>query len=546
MPHLDSSAFKRTLFRAIVLQPLGLAVLAGVLLWKIDRVLSFLGWPEPSSAAIAQAHKVRELLVNMEFGLRGYLASGDPDLFARYREASTMAPEALRELETRVSLNTLPGQEKALALLQSAYPAWQQVADELVSARQCRDESSPAALDAAQLVDSMKASIRTLLGSEFALQAERVSDRREAARLAIAIGLVSTLLVGVVLSLLARRQLAAVSRSYEQALGGQRRKTDELVAARASAEQANRAKDEFLATVSHELRSPLNAILTAAQLLKAPDLAPARARRALDLIDRNVHNQARLIEDLLDVSRIDSGKLTLEETAVDLCAAVRDAVQAAREPAEAAGLALEASIPEERLLVLGDQGRLLQVFGNVLSNAIKFTPAGGRIGVSVARQGDEAEVRVEDTGVGIAPSVLPRIFDRFEQADSSTTRRHGGLGLGLAIARHLVTLHRGSIRPPTPRARPRRRAATSRCAGSVCSWSTTIATRASRSACCSRSTAPARSAPLPCARRSPISTTSRRTSSSPTSRCRRRTATRCSRSCAITTPRPDAGRPRSR
>ena len=287
------------------------------------------------SPVVEQAHKVRELVVNMEFALRGFLTSGDGDLFARYREAAAKTPEALRELESRIALNALPGQERALAVLEATYPAWQQMADELIVARQCRDEAARSALYAEQLLDSMKNSIRLLVGSEFDLQAARLSDRREAARLAIAFALLSTLVVGLALSLVARRQLLAVSRSYEQALGDQKRKTEELRVAQSRAEQASRAKDEFLATVSHELRTPLNAILTAAHLLKAPALEPSRARRALELIDRNVKHQARLIEDLLDVSRIVSGKWVLDATVLDLGLVVSEAVQEARPFAEA-------------------------------------------------------------------------------------------------------------------------------------------------------------------------------------------------------------------
>jgi signal transduction histidine kinase/CheY-like chemotaxis protein len=356
-----------------------------------------------------------------------------------------MVPDALRELEARIALNTLPGQERVLAALQRTYPAWQQAADELIDALECRDETARAPLYAAQLLDSMKNSIRLLVGSELDLQAERLSDRREAARLALAVAVLSTLVVGIWLALVARRRLLAVSRSYEQALADQKRKTEDLRIAQSRAEEANRAKDEFLAMLSHELRTPLNTILTAAHVLKTPPAAPEQAKRALELIDRNVKHQARLIEDLLDVSRIVSGKLTLDATVVDLGLVVSEAVQAATPSVEAGKLTVQVSMPGEPLTVLGDHGRLLQVLGNVLGNAVKFTPPGGHIAISLARDGCDAEIRVEDTGVGIAAAALPRIFDRFEQADRSTTRKRGGLGLGLAIAQHLVAIHRGSI-----------------------------------------------------------------------------------------------------
>jgi PAS domain S-box-containing protein len=212
--------------------------------------------------------------------------------------------------------------------------------------------------------------------------------------------------------------------------------------ARAEAESANRMKDEFLAILSHELRSPLSAIVTWSRVLHS-SLDEANVGRALDAIERNARVQAKLVADLLDVSRIVSGKLVIEPARVDLGAAVQAAVEVARDAATAKGLALEATA--EAVAVRGDPTRLQQIFGNLLANAIKFTPEGGRITVGVRRVGAEAEVTVSDTGIGIPRDVLPYVFDRFRQGDSTTTRRYGGLGLGLAIARHLVEAHGGTI-----------------------------------------------------------------------------------------------------
>ncbi len=215
--------------------------------------------------------------------------------------------------------------------------------------------------------------------------------------------------------------------------------------ARAEAEAASRAKDDFLATLSHELRSPLSAILTWAFLLRTKIADPAEAARAIEAIERNTRLQARLVEDLLDISRIVSGRLGLEVSRVELPSVIEAAVEAARPVAEARGLhvevALDAAVPPVR----GDPMRLQQVVGNLLSNAIKFTPEGGRISVTLGRTGADARLTVRDTGSGIPAELLPQVFDRFRQADSSSTRRHGGLGLGLAIVRHLVELHGGSV-----------------------------------------------------------------------------------------------------
>jgi PAS domain S-box-containing protein len=215
--------------------------------------------------------------------------------------------------------------------------------------------------------------------------------------------------------------------------------------ARAEAERSNRAKDEFLATLSHELRSPLSAALSWAHLLRSGQLDAEKTARALETIERTTRLQVRLVEDLLDISRIVSGKLTVERGVVDLGSVIDAAIETVRTAAEARGLHLRVEAPTEVLLVGGDAARLEQVVGNLLGNAIKFTPKGGAVTVTWRRDGGHAEICVADTGVGIAPDVLPHVFDRFRQADSSTTRRHGGLGLGLAIVRHLVELHGGTI-----------------------------------------------------------------------------------------------------
>jgi PAS domain S-box-containing protein len=216
-------------------------------------------------------------------------------------------------------------------------------------------------------------------------------------------------------------------------------------AARAEAEAANRAKDEFLATLSHELRTPLSAILAWTSLLRIGKLDAATSSRALETIERNTKLQAQLIEDLLDVSRIITGKLRLQPRPVQLAASVEGALDAVRPTAEAKGVALGCTT-EDVGAVSGDPDRLQQVLWNLLSNAVKFTPAGGRVDVHLRQVGPSVEITVSDTGEGISPEFLPYVFDRFRQVDSTAGRAHGGLGLGLAIARHLVELHGGSIR----------------------------------------------------------------------------------------------------
>lgn len=216
-------------------------------------------------------------------------------------------------------------------------------------------------------------------------------------------------------------------------------------AARAEAELANRTKDEFLATLSHELRTPLSAILGWSHILTTNQLGKKDWARGLETIERNARAQSQLIDDLLDVSRIISGKIRIEPRAVDLATVIEAAIDSVRPAFEAKEIQFETDIESRNCNVRGDANRLQQIFWNLFSNAVKFTPQSGRVKVQVREQDFRVKVSVIDTGVGISPEFLPYIFDRFSQADGSTTRAHGGLGLGLAIVRHLVELHHGRV-----------------------------------------------------------------------------------------------------
>lgn len=216
------------------------------------------------------------------------------------------------------------------------------------------------------------------------------------------------------------------------------------------AQEANRLKDEFLATVSHELRTPLTAILGWARMLLTNAVGDDGQRRALETIDRNARSQAQIIEDLLDISRVITGKLRLDIRQVEPGEVVRAAVDSVRPAAEAKNVRLQVLLDPQAGPVSGDADRLQQVVWNLLTNAVKFTPKGGRVQVKLERVNSHVEIAVSDTGLGIAPEFLPFVFDRFRQADGSTTRRHGGLGLGLSIVRQLVELHGGTIKAESP------------------------------------------------------------------------------------------------
>jgi signal transduction histidine kinase len=225
----------------------------------------------------------------------------------------------------------------------------------------------------------------------------------------------------------------------------QERATAAEHAARMQAEQANQLKDDFLATLSHELRTPLNAILGWASILKTRGAVEPTFSKAVDVIDRNARAQSKLIDDILDTSRIVAGKLRLEMATVDMVHVVDRAIEAIRPVAERKRLSLVADLDRGLPLVAGDPDRLQQVLGNVLSNAVKFTPEGGDVRITSAREGSRACITIKDSGVGIASEFLPHVFERFRQGESGPTRSHGGLGIGLALARKLVELQGGAI-----------------------------------------------------------------------------------------------------
>ena len=245
---------------------------------------------------------------------------------------------------------------------------------------------------------------------------------------------------------LSERRRVALAEAHDELERRVAARTAELQSALNRAEEANRAKEAFLSTVSHELRTPLNAIVGWSRMLATGASADLGfMARGLQVIDRNARMQAQLVEELLDISRVTAGTLRLQMEPLDVTRTVREALEIIRPAADAKRVAVDASMPAGAVPVVGDTRRLQQVIWNLLSNAVKFTPEGRRIAVAVKTDGARAQIEVSDTGIGIEREFLPRVFDRFSQADPSPTRRHQGLGIGLAIARHLVELHGGTI-----------------------------------------------------------------------------------------------------
>jgi signal transduction histidine kinase/CheY-like chemotaxis protein len=243
-------------------------------------------------------------------------------------------------------------------------------------------------------------------------------------------------------------------RRVEQALRNSEDKLQELLeserAARGEAERANRIKDEFLSTVSHELRTPLTAIMGFTDLLIRRNAKGLEIESGLIVIERNAKVQAQIIEDLLDMSRIVSGKVRLDVKPVDIPQIVENALETVRPAAEAKGIRLQSKINPDVGPLMGDSGRLQQIVWNLLMNAVKFTPRDGQVQITLERTDSHLEVRVSDTGQGIPPSFLPNVFERFRQGEPITTRSHGGLGLGLSIVKQLVELHGGMVEAQSP------------------------------------------------------------------------------------------------
>jgi CheY-like chemotaxis protein len=225
----------------------------------------------------------------------------------------------------------------------------------------------------------------------------------------------------------------------------QKRTEARVSAALEEGERLNRLKDEFLATVSHELRTPLQSILGWARLLRSGHVKPEQTGKALETIERNALVQSQLIEDILDVSRIITGKARIHSHVVDVAAVLGAALDTTQPAARAKGVELGAQVPSDLGTVMGDSDRLQQVIWNLLSNAVKFTQPGGHVRLTAKRTATELHIVVTDDGQGISPGFLPFVFDRFRQADAGVARSHGGLGLGLAIVRHLVELHGGHV-----------------------------------------------------------------------------------------------------
>ena len=390
---------------------------------------------------------------DLESGVRGYFIAGDPAFLEPYERARAVLPGELEQLRRELgedaaaapqlarfsdTVTTYLDQAQTFVLMRGQMEG-AAGADELRPLLARQKERMDAVRDSAAALGLNRARANDTLDISSA-QAHRT------ARVSILVPSLISMLLTIFLSYLVIRDLRQrqALESQREALLRQERQ------ARADAEAASQAKDDFVSTVSHELRTPLQAILGWTQflmrLVRGRDTAPvAQIATQLDTIERNARSLARMIDDLLDVSRAITGKLSLATQRVDLAEIVRSSVDVSRPAAAAKGVRLELELRDAPLWMVGDADRLRQVTINVVGNAVKFTPAGGQVTVRVWRVGARLEVRVVDTGIGIAPELLPRIFERYVQGSVSSARQYGGLGLGLAIVKHLVEMHGGQV-----------------------------------------------------------------------------------------------------
>jgi len=392
-------------------------------------------------------------LAEAETGERGFLLTDNPRYLAPYTSALAEVAEQVKDL--RKLTEDDPSKQEIVSVLQHTI---QNKIDELAQAIELKKQGeSQAALAIVESesgkkpMDEIRRLINELVQSESDLRARHVAESSKSERHAI----LTLVLVGglglvmfVFFFVLVNRGMTERARLLDEERRAHERAETAFQAekdARSEAECANRIKDDFLTTVSHELRTPLTSMIGWSRMLREGGLDEVRTAQALETIERNARSQAQHIEDLLDVGRIVSGKVRLDTQSVALLPVVEAAIEALRPAAEAKKIQLQADLDLNAILVSGDPERLKQVVWNLVSNAIKFTPADGRVHVTLQRTNSHVEIIVSDTGRGISPAFLPHIFERFRQADSTSTRATGGLGLGLAISRHFVQMHGGTI-----------------------------------------------------------------------------------------------------
>ncbi|WP_017653997.1 CHASE3 domain-containing protein [Fortiea contorta] len=457
--HKEEMALQRlTTNRVTVGFGLALAVLLGV---SVNAYLNLLNYRK-SADAVEHTLRIQNTLESIisslkdvETAQRGYLLTNNQDYLKPYQEGLKKINPTVQRLQELTRNNST--QQQRLNTLESQINLKLAELEQTISLQKSNQQEAALQVvrggEGKQLMDKIRQLVWEMKSQESSLLTQSsaaAQDKAQKTTLVIILG--NLLALGLVTLAIFTLHRDATKRRYaEEQLQLLNEDLEQRVSDRtAELETINRVKDEFLSVLSHELRTPLNAILGWAKLLRSGRLDDAKAEQGLEVIERNARSQAQLIEDLLDISRIITGKLRLKVRPIAPISVVEAALDTVRPAAQARGIRIQTVLDSDAGPVSGDPDRLQQVVWNLLSNAIKFTPKGGRVQVRLERINSHVEIIVSDTGQGINPEFLPYIFDRFSQADASTTRVHSGLGLGLAIARNIVELHGGTIHAQSP------------------------------------------------------------------------------------------------
>ena len=431
-----------------------LAVLAVTFLLLIRWLNTEVERVDHTDQVISAAQETLALMLDMETGIRGYLLTNDDSFLAPYQRAAPVMDGTFSELAGLVEDN--PQQVAAASQLQKDYRDWQQLVMRMLPQERNAGVRDVAQVAAREQMDVVRRDFARFIGVEESVRKQRTASVQKVTRIVVVSSIAAALLLGVLVGMFTRRALRTVAGDFETALAesdGARVRAEGLAVENEQlyrqAQSASSAKDEFLATLSHELRTPLTAILGWSRLLQMQPGTPGDISTALSAIERSARSQAALIEDILDVSRIITGKMKLTVREVDLRDAVREAVESLRPAAAAKNIAIDVDAPDT-LILSADPNRLQQIIWNLLANSVKFSSAGPRIRVDAKRVRDDVVLRVTDEGCGIDSAFLPFVFDRFRQADSTSTREFGGLGIGLSVVKLLVELHGGGVRADSP------------------------------------------------------------------------------------------------
>jgi signal transduction histidine kinase/ActR/RegA family two-component response regulator len=409
-----------------------MGVLTAILLWRIETQVATADWVEQSDRVISSCKDAELEIRRIQLGVRGFVYAPNRRCANEISVGRRELARSLARVAALVAYN--PEQEKRLLQITDLKENWLRSIDGVIRQGQTKD-SDPLAAVRGQ-TRALFSAMEDIIAAEHQIRTRRSILQNEENRLLIILVPLLSAAVTLFLSYWGWRQIQDAREQFGAALAA-------AEIAKAKAEKASRTKDNFLGTVSHELRNPLNSIMLWSSTLLSEQSLNETVRKGLNAIDRAVRAQTQLVDDLLDISRIESGRMRLDVQPVDLPEVVKAAVESMRAAAQAKAIALHVTIDPGVSQVVGDAGRLQQVVWNLLSNAVKFTPMNGEIRVTVERADSYLEIRVADTGQGIEPASLNSVFDRFWQADNPDQKL--GVGLGLSIVREIVSLHGGSV-----------------------------------------------------------------------------------------------------